>query len=72
MGQGQSAPSGIPASAAAAEPVAPKRANSPSPSQSVPNVLSGQTGGKGSRHLRQKIRNKHMKSRKNRSNRRSN
>jgi hypothetical protein len=67
MGQGQSAPSGIPASAAAVEPVAPKRTNSPS--QSVPNVLGGQTGGRGSRHLRQKIRNKHMKSRKNRSNR---
>lgn len=66
MGQGQSAPSGVPASAASPEPVTPKRANSP---QSVPNVLGGQAGGKGSRHLRQKIRNKHMKSRKNRANR---
>jgi hypothetical protein len=63
MGQGHSAPSGVPASAAATAPPAPKnsgKANSAPASGTAPvsgtapNVLGGQSGGRSRRNRKRK------------------
>ena len=59
MGQGQSAPSGVPASAAASAPPAPKNSSKPATpvngaAAPAPNVLGGQSGGRSRRNRNRK------------------